>query len=71
MNWLMNLHAPDDQLATLVRKTSARYAAVLGQSTDAIERAAIQARDKLATTAEAIGLRVPTKSPAARLLRAP
>ena len=65
------LHAPDDQLATLVRKTSARYAAVLGQSTDAIERAAIQARDKLATTAEAIGLRVPTKSAAARLLRAP
>ncbi len=65
------LHAPDDQLATLVRKTSARYAAVLGQSTDAIEHAAIQARDKLATTADAIGLRVPAKSPAARLLNAP
>lgn len=65
------LHAPDDQLATLVRKTAARYAAVLGQSTDAIERAAIQARDKLATTADAIGLRVPKQSPAARLLHAP
>ena len=65
------LNAPDDQLAALVRKTSARYAAALGQSTDAIERTAIQARDKLASTADAIGLRVPTKSPAARLLRSP
>ena len=65
------LHAPDDQLAAMVRKTSARYAAVLGQSTDAIVRTAVQARDKLATTADAIGLRVPAKSRAARLLNAP
>lgn len=65
------LHAPDDQLAAMVRKTSARYAAALGQPTDAIERTAIQARDKLASTADAIGLRVPAKSPAARLLRSP
>lgn len=65
------LHAPDDQLAAQVRKTSARYAAVLGQSTEDIERAAVQARNKLATTADAIGLRVPVQSPAARLLHAP
>lgn len=64
------LHAPDDQLAAQVRKTSARYAAVLGQTTDAIERIAKQARDKLAITADAIGLRVHAQSPAARLLKA-
>lgn len=65
------LHAPDDQLTALVHKTSARYAAVLGQSTTTIEKAAMQARAKLATTADAIGLRVPPQSPAARLLHAP
>lgn len=64
------LNTPDDQLARQVRKTSARYAAVLGQSTDVIERIANLARDKLATTADAIGLRVPAQSPAARLLKA-
>ena len=65
------LHAPDDQLAATVRKTAARYAAVLGQPTDAVERLALAARDKLATTAEAIGLRVARQSPAARLVKPP
>ena len=62
------LHTPEEQLPATLRKTAARYAAVLGQPTDALERLAVAARDKLATTADAIGLRVARQSPAARLI---
>ncbi|HEX5784304.1 MAG TPA: HDOD domain-containing protein [Burkholderiaceae bacterium] len=65
------LNAPDDQLATQLRKTAARYAGVLGSSTDQLESAARLARDKLAATAQAIGLRVPANAPGARLLKPP
>lgn len=65
------LNAPDEQLGQQLRKTAARYAGVLGTTTDQIESAARTARDKLATTAEAIGLRVPPHSPGARLLKQP
>jgi serine/threonine protein kinase len=65
------LNAPDHQLAAQLRKTAARYAGVLGSTTDQLESTARLARDKLATTAQAIGLRVPANSPGARLLKPP
>ena len=62
------LHTPDDQLTGNLRKTAARYAAVLGMPTDQIEKLSLAARRKLATTANAIGLKVGPTSPANRLL---
>jgi serine/threonine protein kinase len=65
------LNAPLAELGTQLRKVASRYAVATGHSTDAIESLTQQAREKLTATADAMGLRVPAHSSAARLLKAP
>ncbi len=63
------LHAPEHQLAAQLHKTAARYAAAVGHGSDALAALATAARDRLGSTAEAIGIRVSAQSAAARLVR--
>ena len=62
------LKATDGEVKTQLQKVAARYAACLGQGSDTLTKITLLARDKLAAGADAIGLRVPANSPAARLL---
>lgn len=63
------LKVADGDVTPQLQKVAARYAACLGQSSDTLTKTTLLARDKLAASADAIGLRVPDHSPAARLLR--
>lgn len=62
------LYADGAALDTQLHQVATQYAASLGQSSLQLEKAAHTARDKLATTANAIGLLAPAGSSAARLL---
>jgi eukaryotic-like serine/threonine-protein kinase len=63
------LHKEGDVLARELARLSARYASGLGLEGRHIQTVALAAREKLAQTAEAMGLQVAGDSPAARLLR--
>ena len=63
------LHKEGDALARELARLSARYANGLGLEGKHIQTVALAAREKLAQTAEALGVQVAGDSPAARLLR--
>jgi len=63
------LKSGDGDLSAQLQKVAARYAVCLGLPSDEMAQRALAARVRLAQSAEAIGLRVPDQSPAARLLR--
>jgi serine/threonine protein kinase len=63
------LHKEGDALARELARLSTRYASGLGLEGRHIQTVALAAREKLAQTAEALGVQVASGSPAARLLR--
>lgn len=63
------LHKEGDALARELARLSTRYASGLGLDSRHIQATALAAREKLAQTAEAMGVQVAGDSPAARLLR--
>ena len=63
------LNAEEATLHTQLHQVASVYAAALSKTSTDIEAAVAQARDKLAITAESIGLYAPAHSRAARLLR--
>ncbi|MGB4060137.1 MAG: HDOD domain-containing protein [Burkholderiaceae bacterium] len=63
------LKAEEHEVGTQLKKVATRYASCLGQPSDEVVKQTLAARDKLAISADAIGLRVAAPSPAARLLR--
>jgi serine/threonine protein kinase len=63
------LHKEGEALARELAHLSARYAHGLGLDGKHIQTVALAAREKLAQTAEAMGVQVASDSPAARLLR--
>jgi serine/threonine protein kinase len=63
------LKAPEAELNTQLHKVASRFSACVGQTSDALVRAAHQTRERLASTAEAMGLALQDGSPAARLMR--
>lgn len=63
------LHKEGEVLARELARLSARYAHGLGLDGKHIQTVALAAREKLAQTAEAMGVQVTADSPAARLLR--
>ncbi|AOF84138.1 tyrosine kinase family protein [Hydrogenophaga sp. RAC07] len=63
------LHKEGDALARELARLSSRYAGGLGLEGKHIQTVALAAREKLAQTAEAMGVHVSSDSPAARLLR--
>ncbi len=63
------LHMEGDALARELVRLSTRYAGGLGLESRHIQTVALAAREKLAQTAEAMGVLVAADSPAARLLR--
>ncbi len=63
------LHKEGDALARELARLSTRYASGLGLEVRHIQTMALAAREKLAQTAEAMGVQVSGDSPASRLLR--
>lgn len=62
------LLSDEKDLGHQLHKVAGRYAGCLGLNSDAIGQMALQTREKLGVTAQAIGLSVPARSTAARLL---
>jgi HD-like signal output (HDOD) protein len=65
------LHSEPSAAKAKIAQLAKRFARTLGLSSEAIESAADQARQRLVQTAQAMNLNVPAQSPARRLLAPP